>query len=334
VRLQAGDQLAVRDSPERLKRFEQEIGATLHDEFGATGIYKLPPNDADLEHLAEIVVTRGAMLHRSTLAATRFTQRTGLLPLALHRARSTDGAEITSHIGLVPLRAGDIILVQGTQGRLDDLKRTGSALVLDGTMDLPRTHRSERAFLIMTLVVLAAALGFLPISVSALLGVGAMLATRCLTPRDAARALSIPVIVVIVTSLALSVALTETGGTDLLARGFVAAFDALPTPVVLSLLMLAMALLSTIVSNIAAGVIGAPIAIAVAQGLGVAPEVFVIAVIFGANMSFATPYGYQTNLLVLTAGGYKFADFFRAGVPLTLIMWLGFSLLLPLLYEF
>jgi di/tricarboxylate transporter len=74
--------------------------------------------------------------------------------------------------------------------------------------------------------------------------------------------------------------------------------------------------------------------IAVAQGLGVAPEVFVIAVIFGANMSFATPYGYQTNLLVLTAGGYKFADFFRAGVPLTLIMWLGFSLLLPLLYEF
>ncbi|MDX1562260.1 MAG: SLC13 family permease, partial [Gammaproteobacteria bacterium] len=84
VRLQAGDQLAVRDTPERLKEFEQQIGATLHDEFGATGLHKLSEL-ADQEHLAEIVVTRGAMLHRSTLTATRFAQRTGLLPLALHR---------------------------------------------------------------------------------------------------------------------------------------------------------------------------------------------------------------------------------------------------------
>jgi di/tricarboxylate transporter len=332
VRLQAGDQLAVRDTPERLKQFEQQIGATLHDEFGATGIHKLPPDESDLEHLAEIVVTRGAMLHRSTLAATRFAQRTGLLPLALHRARSASSEEITSHIGLVPLRAGDIILVQGTQRKLEELKHTGNALVLDGTMDLPRTHRSELAFLIMGIVVLAAALGFLPISVSALLGVGAMLATRCLTPGDAARALSIPVIVVIVTSLALGVALTGTGAATYLAGIFVAAIGALPTPVILSVLMLGMILLTNFVPNNAAGIVGVPIAIEVARVLGAAPEAFVIAVIFSANMSFATPFGYQTNLLVLSAGGYKFSDFVRAGVPLTLIMWLGLSILLPLLY--
>ena len=97
--------------------------------------------------------------------------------------------------------------------------------------------------------------------------------------------------------------------------------------------MLVMALLTNVVSNNAAGVIGTPIAIQVALELGVPPEPFVLAVIFGANMSYATPFGYQTNLLVLSAGGYKFSDFIRAGVPLTLIMWLGFSMLLPFMYD-
>jgi di/tricarboxylate transporter len=333
VILQTGDQLAVRDTPERLKEFEQQIGATLHDEFGATGLHRIGDIMADQEHLAEIVVTRGAMLHRSTLAATRFAQRTGLLPLALHRARSSENEEITSHIGLVPLRAGDIILVQGTQKKLEELKRSGNALVLDGTMDLPRTNRSDRAFLIMTLVVLLAATGIFPISVSALLGVGAMLATRCLTVKEAVSALSIPVIMIIVTSLALGTALTQTQGDVFIARGFVSLVQSLPAPVVLSCLMLAMAILTNVVSNNAAGVIGAPIAIQVAREIGAPPEAFVLAVIFGANMSFATPFGYQTNLLVLTSGGYKFSDFVRAGIPLTIIIWLGFSIVLPFLYD-
>lgn len=186
--------------------------------------------------------------------------------------------------------------------------------------------------MITALVVLAAASGLLPILVSALLGVGAMLTTRCLTVRDAVSALSIPVIMIIVTSLALGIALTETGGDILIARGFVGAVQVLPPPIVLSCLMLVMAVLTNVVSNNAAGVIGTPIAIQVANELGVPADAFVLAVIFGANMSFATPFGYQTNLLVLTAGGYKFSDFVRAGVPLTLVMWLGFSILLPFLY--
>lgn len=333
VVLQTGDQLAVRDTPEHLIEFEKQIGATLHDEFGATGIHRLSDIMADQEHLAEIVVTRGAMLHRSTLTATRFAQRTGLLPLALHRVRATDNEEISSHIGLVPLRAGDIVLVQGTQKKLEDLKRSGNALVLDGTTDLPRTHRADRAFIIMALVVLTAALGIFPISVSALLGVGAMLATRCLSWKDTASALSIPVIIIIVTSLALGAALTQTDGDVFIARAFVSAVSALPTPFILSALMLVIALLTNVVSNNAAGVIGTPIAIQVARQLGVDPEPFVLAVIFGANMSFATPFGYQTNLLVLTSGGYKFSDFVRAGIPLTVIMWLGFSIVLTWLYR-
>ena len=79
--------------------------------------------------------------------------------------------------------------------------------------------------------------------------------------------------------------------------------------------------------------IGTPIAISVAAEIGAAPEPFVLAVLFGANMSFATPMGYQTNLLVFSAGGYKFSDFLRVGIPLTIIMWLAFSFLMPMLYD-
>ena len=99
------------------------------------------------------------------------------------------------------------------------------------------------------------------------------------------------------------------------------------------LTILIMAVLTNIVSNNAAAAIGTPIAVSIAQQLGVSPEPFVLAVLFGANMSFATPYGYQTNLLVMSAGGYKFADFLRVGIPLTLIVWLALSWLLPVMYQ-
>jgi di/tricarboxylate transporter len=96
--------------------------------------------------------------------------------------------------------------------------------------------------------------------------------------------------------------------------------------------MLLMAILTNIVSNNAAAVIGTPIAISIAHQLQLGPEAFVIAVLFGANMSYATPMAYKTNLLVMNAGGYTFMDFVRVGVPLTLIVWLGLSFLLPEMY--
>jgi di/tricarboxylate transporter len=94
-----------------------------------------------------------------------------------------------------------------------------------------------------------------------------------------------------------------------------------------------MAVLTNIVSNNASAVIGTPIAFGISQQLGLPPEPFVLAVIFGANMSFATPMAYQTNLLVMNAGNYKFSDFLRVGLPLTLLMWVTLSLLLPWLYD-
>ena len=97
--------------------------------------------------------------------------------------------------------------------------------------------------------------------------------------------------------------------------------------------MLLMAVMTNIVSNNAAAVIGTPIAISIAQQMQLDPEPFVLAVLFGANMSYATPMAYKTNLLVMNAGGYQFADFVRVGVPLTLIVWLVLSALLPMIYQ-
>ena len=333
VRILAGDRLAVRDTPERLKQFEKQLGATLHSDPRATEITGEVGTIKDQQHLAEIVVTRGSLLHRASLAGTRFTQRTGLLPLALHRAREPGIEEVSGNIGSTHLRDGDVVLVQGADTQLEKLKRSGNALVLDGTTDLPRTHRSDRALLIMILVVLAAATGLLPISVSAVVGVGAMLATQCLTWEDAAGSLSPQVIMIIVASLALGLAMTATGGALYIAQAFVEGVRLLPTPFILSSLILVMMILTNVVSNAAAGIIGTPIAIQMAMELNSPAEPFILAVIFGANMSYATPYGYQTNLLLLSAGGYKFSDFMRAGVPLALLMWLGFSIVLPIIYD-
>ncbi len=223
-------------------------------------------------------------------------------------------------------------MVQGPRDSIAELKRLNELLVLDATTDLPHTIKAPLALSIMAGVILLAALGVMPIPISASLGVLVMILTGCLNWRDATRALSTPVIMIVVASLALGTALLRTGGAEYLAQVFVALVAGLPPAGVLSGLMLLMALLTNIVSNNAAAVIGTPIAISMAKPLNLPPEAFVLAVIFGANMSYATPIAYKTNLLVMSAGNYTFTDFMRVGVPLTVIMWLVFSWLLPVLY--
>ena len=332
VVLLPGDRLFVKDSPDNLKHYEQVLGATL---FNLTDlehpIDEETPLRAEGQQLAEVVVTRGSPLHLRSLAAARFSASYGLMPLALHRARAPS-SQVTGDLNMIRLRAGDVLLVQGSSESISTLKDSGSMLVLDGTTDLPHTHNAKRALAIMGFVVLAAALGIMPIAVSAMVGLGLMIATGCLSWRDAGGALSIPVIMIIVTALALGKALMGTGMADYIAISFVGAASALPTPMILSAFLLLMTLMTNVVSNNAAAAIGTPIGISIAAQLGVSPEPFILAVLFGANMSFATPYGYQTNLLIMSAGGYKFSDFLRVGIPLTIIMWIGFSLILPILY--
>ncbi len=328
VVLQAGDRLVLKDTPGNLKRFEAALGATLFDAADE----EETQGEKSEQQLAEIVITVGSPLHRRKLADVSLTRSFGLIPLAVYQARETDERK-AAEPNAVRLLAGDVVLVQGTREALDALKSAGRMLVVDGTTGLPRAHRAKRALLVMALVIGAAALGLLPIAVAALIGVGLMIALGCLGWRDVGRSLPVAVIMLIVASLAMGKALVATGMAEYLAAAFVGAAGGLPAPAIVSAFILIMAVLTNIVSNNAAAVIGTPIAIAAAQQLDVDPMPFVLAVLFGANMSFATPFGYQTNLLILSTGGYRFADFLRAGIPLILILWIGFSIALPLVYR-
>ena len=331
VVLNPGDKLHVRDTAENLKEFERLLGATLL--AGEAEEYVSPehPLTSD-QHLAEVVVTPGSALDGASLDSSRVLTAYELLPLALHRSGAGRGDMNETMTGQI-LDVGDIVLVQGTTQALERLKRSGQVLVLDGRISVPRTERASAALAIMAGVVVFAALGILRIPVAALLGVALLLATRCLTWRDAVGALDRRIIFVIVASLAIGLVLTETGAAAYIASLYVALTGALPTPVALAGFMLIMALLTEIVTNNAVAVLGTPIAFGVAQQLGAPAEPFVLAVLFGANMSFMIPMGYQTNLLVMSAGGYQFSDFVRVGLPLQLIMWIGLSLVLPVLYD-
>jgi len=160
-----------------------------------------------------------------------------------------------------------------------------------------------------------------------------LIGTRCLKWRDATSALSVQIVLIIVASLALGSALMKTGGADWLALVFLSLAFGAPAWLILASLMLLMAILTNIISNNAAAVIGTPIAISIAMELGLPLEPFVLSVLYGANLSFVTPMSYKTNLLVMNAGGYKFMDFVKVGTPLTLIMWVVLSAVLSLAYN-
>lgn len=331
ARIRAGDRLLVRDTPAQLKDYERSIGATLYS--GGSVVSDDNPLSNDQQHLAELVIDRGSpMIHR-TLNEAHFSDVYQLVTLAIHR-KGKVLESMPQGIAKTPLRLGDVLLVQGSNESIEDVKKRGHFLVLDATTELPSTKYAPRAIIIMALIIASAATGIMPISISAVAGSLLMVLTNCLKWQDIQRALSAQVILIVVASLALGLALTQTGATMYVAHQFVEVTDGMSDRVIFSALMLLMALLTNIVSNNAAAVIGTPIAISIATQLGLPPEAFVLAVLFGANMSYATPMAYQTNLLVMNAGGYTFMDFIKAGIPLTIIIWISLSFIVPMLYGF
>jgi di/tricarboxylate transporter len=330
--LAEGDHLIIRDTPDRLKEYEKILKGTLYAEASEKSLVDDEhPLKAEDQQLAEIVIVEGSGVHGRSLAGLRFADRYGLITLAIHRS----GKKLVKNhteIGDIRLMAGDILLVQGPKDEIKKIKNDEEFLVLDATTDVPHTSRAPLAMGIMIAIVGVTALGILPIAVSAPCGALLMIVTGCLKWSDATSALSAPVILIVVASLALGTALLKTGGAEYLAAIFVSVVGDASPKVVISGLMLLMGILTNIVSNNAAAVIGTPIAVSIASQLGQPPEPFVLAVLFGANMSYATPMAYKTNLLVMNAGHYTFGDFLRVGVPLLIIMWTALTFILPFIY--
>jgi len=327
VRIKAGDKLQVSSTADMLKEYEVLLGAKLL--AGPNPAESLP---GDNMKLAEVVVTSGSRLRGLRVADARLKKRYGLDLLAVHRSGDVVTAS-APELNQSQLQASDVLLVQGNTGDIRTLKMGGELLVLDSTSDLPYTSKAPLALLVMMTIVSLAAFGVVPIAMSAVLGCMVLIGTGCLKWQQATHALSVQVILIIVASLALGSALMRTGGADYLAQVFLFLTGDFSPMWILSLLMLLLAILTNVVSNNAAAVIGTPVAISIAQGMGMPLEPFVLAVLFGANLSFVTPMAYKTNLLVMNAGGYKFNDFVRVGTPLTLLMWLVLTAVLAFSYD-
>jgi di/tricarboxylate transporter len=329
VVLKAGDRLTTSDTQENLREFSRLLGGTLFS--GDQAVDAQHPLSAEGQQIAEVVITPASRLNGVRIGNARLRSQYGLRLLAFNRYEDSQ-ARKSPGLDEVQIRSGDVLLVQSTPENLRELKETADFLVLDGSIQLPSTKKAPIALATMLGVVALAALDIMPIEISAILGFTALIITGCLNWKDAMSALSTQVILIIVSSLAMGAALLKTGGADYLAKLFVYITFGAPPSVVLGGLMLMMGILTNIVSNNAAAVIGTPIAIGIAQRLGMPLEPFVLAVLFGANLSFVTPMSYQTNILLMNAGGYKFGDFVRIGLPLALGLWLILTLVLVWAY--
>ncbi|MFW2374787.1 MAG: SLC13 family permease [Gammaproteobacteria bacterium] len=325
VLLKPGDVLFISGTAEKLKEFESKLNGQLHnvnkqDEF-IEGEYQ---EEEDDQVIAEVLVTSNSQLHNQSLKQARLADKYNVIVLAMHRLNKPT-ERINEKLSEITLRQGDILLVQGKLENINLIRDETKLLVLDKKIDYVPSKKGPLAILTMVAVVSLAAFNILPISVSALAGAGVTLLTRCLRWRDIGKALNVQVIMIIVVSLALGKALIDTGATEFLAYYFVHLTDGMSVVTILCALIFLMSIITNVVSNTAAAVVGTPIAVNIAQQLGVPIEPFILAVLFGVNMSYATPIGYQTNLLIYSAGAYKFTDFLRIGIPLTLITGFGFT---------
>ncbi len=279
--------------------------------------------------LAEAMVTPSSRLIGHTLTRIRFRNRTGCIVLGIQRKARMFRTRLTD----IRLASGDVLLIQGRPEAVARLRGSRDVLLIEWSQEeLPALDHARRASLVFVAALALAAAEILPIVVATLCGAVAMVGLGVLNIRQASRAVDPNVVATIGVALALGIALTETGGAAFIASAFVDAMRGASPAVMLSAFFLMLAVLSNAISTKTTAVLFTPIAIDIALELGVSPEAFAVAVIIGVNCSFASPVGYQTSLLVMGPGHYRFVDFTKAGAPLILLLWAEFSLFAPWYY--
>lgn len=227
---------------------------------------------------------------------------------------------------------GDIILATGAMPDLRTFARSENLLILEGAKELPRTAKAPLALAIMAGAVVPASIGIVPIAISALAGAILMFVTGCVRFDRIGRALSAKVIVLVAASIAIGRIILESGAAEWLSGLIAIGLQYLPAAGVLAAVMLFVTVLTNFASNTTAAAVGTPIAFSLAQKVGIPVEPLVLAVLFGCNLCYATPVAYQTNMLIMSAGDYKFGDYTKTGLPLVAIMIVTLSGLLVYRY--
>lgn len=328
--LAVGDNLLLRDTPEGLREFATAFGVELYEREGSAGF---TPDDRSRTamRLAELVIGNESQLNGRTLRDAGFSEQHQVAIVGINRGTGALQRGVIDIAG-TPLAAGDVLLVQGAPEHVERLRGRADLMLLDASLTVHQSRLAPIALAIMGAVLSVAALQILPIHVAAFLGVVAMLVTGCVAVENMGRALSLEVVLLIASSVALGQALISTGAAAWIAGGVAFVMGGLPPAAQIAMFMAFAAFLTNFVSNAATASVGTPIAIATAQQLGLPLEPFVLAILFGANLSFATPMAYQTNLIIMNAVGYRFSDFVRVGTPLVVIMLIALSVLLAMRY--
>ncbi|MBK8907984.1 MAG: SLC13 family permease [Rhodospirillales bacterium] len=280
--------------------------------------------------VVEALLGPRARLVGRTLRGARLRRRYGVYPLALHR----QGENLAARLEQVPLRVGDTLLLEGAP---EDLRRLADDLQLVSlTEPRERSVRSAKAPLaagILAAVVIAATLGIMPIMAVAWIGVALVLLVRCLDADEAIAAVDWRIIILIFSMLAIGRSLENTGAVELVVDAVVPLARDLPPLAVLGIVYLLTSLLTELVTNNAVAIVVTPVVVGLALQLGIDPRPLVVAVMFGASACFATPIGYQTNTLVYSAGGYRFLDFVKVGLPLNILVGIATVLAIPLFWK-
>jgi len=329
--LEKGDILLVRGSVEnffRMKEVEQVYMLT--DE-------KLNQEELTKEEnlLVECLLTNQSELVGQSLKEANFRRRFGSFVLAIRR----EGDILRKKIAHVILRSFDTLLVYGSREKIREMRDSGGFIVLT---ELERSLRKHRFWWLSIIViigaVLLAALSLVPILKGVIIGLSILLVARVITPLEAYNAINWQIIVLIGCLIPLGIAIQSSGTAILIGNTMVNLLQFVPeyqqAIFLLAMIYLVAMILTEVSSNAATAIIMTPIALAASAKLGLDPRPFIFAICFAASASFITPIGYQTNLMVYGPGGYKFSDYIRVGLPLSITLWVMAVILIPMLWPF
>jgi di/tricarboxylate transporter len=330
--LVAGARLGILATQEALEETVRVLGAhaappwlmeRLQADYGRTG------DDLSVVELA-IAADSNLIGKRTTNAGIAENYNVAILGIQFAERLQGAKGELSS---TSPMSEGDILLVAGTVENIQALSRVENLLMLEGMKEMPRTVKAPLALAIMAAAVIPASIGLVPIAISSLGGAILMFVTGCVKFDRVGRALSAKVIVLIAASIAIGKIVLDSGAAEWLSQLIALGLQFMPAAGVLATVMLFVTLLTNFASNATAAAVGTPIAFSLAQQLGIPVEPLVLAVLFGCNLCYATPVAYQTNMLIMSAGEYKFGDYTRTGLPLVALMIVTLSALLVFRYD-
>ena len=323
--IEAGDRLYAQGSADDLLRLARQ--QKLDTPKGKMGLEESQPVVGG--RLVEIIVGPGSALVGHTLRDLSFAQRYDATIVGVQ----SHGTNITDRIAQLEFSVGDILLVRGEPGALDRLVDEPGFIPM-AEVDHPVGSRPRAAFAaaIMAVVVVVASVGLFPISTSAMAGVALMVFTGCVRVDEIYQELDWLVVFVMAGLIPLGLAMESTGAAAWIASGVVGATSGLGETGMIGAFYLLTAVMTAVVANTATAVMLTPVAILVAQDAGLNPYALLVTVMFGASASFVTPFGYKTNVMIYSPGGYRFMDFVKVGGPLNLLLAVVASLCIPIFW--